>query len=103
MTWNEQIYTLRRRAGLTQAEAAAQANVHVSSLVRWEAGGSMPQAADLCRLLSALNAKPAQKRQVLMATLNNGPCEVRADDLARILTTLRAGDRAINAIIASLA
>lgn len=102
MNWYEQLTTLRRRAGLTQRAVAERIGAHPTSLIRWEAGAAVPQASDLCKLLSVLGATRAEKRQVLMGTLNKGPCEVRADDLARILTTLQASDRTINMIIAAL-
>lgn len=67
MTWNEQLTTLRRRAGLTQAEAADRIGAHVSSLVRWEAGGSVPRADDLADLLHIVGATDAEIVEVVRA------------------------------------
>ncbi len=86
MNWNEQLTTLRRRAGLTQRAVAERIGAHPTSLIRWEAGAAVPRADDLADWLHVVAATDAEIVEVLRAIRLHrlGRLERTVEDLRRI-------------------
>jgi transcriptional regulator with XRE-family HTH domain len=54
------LHTLRRAAGLTQADLAAKAGVHTNTIGNLESGKHMPHPGVLARIAEALDVSPAE-------------------------------------------
>ena len=63
----KQLKALRRKAGLTQFQAAELSKISIATYVRWELGKTSPRASEIARLCEALGVSEAE--------LLNGPAE----------------------------
>ena len=98
MIANHLIRQARKRAGLTQAELAANAGTTQSAIARWESGGSCPSLETLQRVVEACGLElrwglaPAESTEWSLAQQNIGLThEQRLDKLVRHVAFARDG------------
>lgn len=63
--------TMRRRAGLSQAELGARVGVSSQAVSQWERGDSLPALEKLWALSRAVNCTPVQLLAALTADEDN--------------------------------
>ena len=102
MIANHLIRQARRRAGLTQAELAANAGTTQSAVARWESGGSSPSVETLQRIVEACGLElryglaPAESTEWTLAQQNLSlDYGQRLDQLVRTLAFARDGRAAL--------
>ena len=56
--FHERVYTVRRRLGITQQQAADKAGVSLSAWKNWESGASIPRMDALLAIARVLQVSP---------------------------------------------
>ena len=90
--FGQKLYELRRQAGFSQAELAAQLGVTNKAVSKWETGAAKPSTGILPRLAAIyritvdelLAVQEAHKPEVVKIVITGGPCAGKSTAMSRI-------------------
>ena len=85
MALSENLYTLRRKSGLSQEQLAEQLNVSRQAISKWEAGQSIPESDKLLSISNYFN--------VSLDYLMKDETQDTISEKEQINTSLQTGDR----------